>query len=96
MACYGISNTLQFFPGTEPFAGSRLRAHAAADVLGNTMTTFFDTQTLNPAAYSAFSASDWVSSNLLNAETGENFTSWGELFGPRLYNGDLFTATVSI
>jgi Peptidase family S41 len=83
----------QFFPPIEPFAGSRLRAHHNADVLGNTFTTFYDTQPLDPSVYFAFSASNWVSSDLLNAETEENFTSWGEFFGPHEHNGDQFTTT---
>lgn len=91
----GGTNILQFFPSTDPFAGARLRAHATADVLGNTFTSFYDTQPLDLALYSAFSASDWVATDLLNADTGENFTSWGEFFGPHAYNGDYFTTTVS-
>ncbi len=37
------------------------------------------------------SASDFVSTDRLNAETGRNFTSWGEFFGPHEFNGDSFT-----
>jgi len=88
------ANNSQFFPKTELSASNRLRAHSTADILGNTFTNYFDTQPLNPEDYSLLSASDWVATSLLNAETGENFTSWGEFFGPHPYNGDQFTSTV--
>lgn len=41
--------------------------------------------------YDALSVSDFVSTDRLNAGTGQNFTSWGEFFGPHEYNGDTFT-----
>ena len=85
----------QFFPTMEPFGGSRMRAHPAADVLGNTFTNVYDTQPLNETFYDELSASDWVITDRLNADTNENFTSWGEFFGPRQYNGDSFTNIVS-
>jgi hypothetical protein len=46
-------------------------------------------------AYAAFSASDWVATDLLNAGTGKNFSDFGEFFGPHQHNGDQFTTTVS-
>lgn len=69
-----------------------MRAHATADIIGNTFTTYYTTsQSANSSAYDALSASDFVSTDRLNAETGRNFTSWGEFFGPHEYNGDSFT-----
>ena len=84
----------QFFPTTEPFAGSRMRAHEAADVLGTTLTDEYDTQTLNDTFYYELSANEWVATDRLNADTSQNFTSWGEFFGPHEYNGDSFTNVV--
>ena len=81
-----------FFPSNDTFRGSRLRAHATADVIGNTFTTYFqNNQSANSSVYDALSVSDWVATDRLNAETGVNFTSWGEFFGPHEYNGDSFT-----
>ena len=81
-----------FFPANDTFRGSRLRAHPTADVIGNTFTTYFATnQSANSSVYDVLSASDWVVTDRLNANTGQNFTSWGEFFGPLQYNGDSFT-----
>ena len=80
-----------FFPSNDTFRGSRLRAHPIADIIGNTFTTYYTTSQSNSSTYDALSASDFVSANRLNAETGLNFTSWGEFFGPYEYNGDFFT-----
>ena len=82
----------QFFPDIDPFAGSRLRAHPTADVLGNTYTTYYGSG-LNETFYDALSDSDWNSADRINADTGANFSSWGEFFGPHEYNGDTFTTT---
>lgn len=83
----------QFFPSIDPFAGSRLRAHPAANILGNTFTTYYNTQSLNDSFFYELSTSDWVATNYINAETGRNFTSWDQFFGPQEHNGDYFTAT---
>lgn len=80
-----------FFPANDTFRGSRLRAHATADVIGNTFTSYYTSQSANSSTYDALSANDFVSTDRLNAETGRNFTSWGEFFGPHEYNGDFFT-----
>lgn len=79
-----------FFPSNDTFRGSRLRAHPTADIIGNAFTTYYTTAA-NSSTYDALSASDFVSTNRLNVETGRNFTSWGELFGPHEFNGDSFT-----
>ena len=81
-----------FFPSNDTFRGSRLRAHPTADIIGNTFTTYYQTnQSPNSSVYDALSVSDWVATDRLNAETGQNFTSWGEFFGPHEYNRDTFT-----
>ena len=87
-----IDTFKHFFPSNDTFRGSRLRAHATADTIGNTFTTYYATnRSPNGSVYDALSASDWVSTDRLNAETSQNFTSWAEFFGPHEYNGDSFT-----
>ena len=82
----------QFFPQTDPFGGSRLRAHPTADVLGDTFTSYFEANKApNSSVYDGLAASEWVATDRLDAETGQNFTSWAQFFGPHQYNGDLFT-----
>lgn len=83
----------EFFPTIDPFGGSRLRAQATVDALGNTFTNYYETT--DPAQmdppYEVLSASDWTATDYLNAATGQNFTSFGEFFGPTTDHGDLFT-----
>ena len=81
----------QFFPSIDPFNGARLRANDFGDALGNTFTTYYNTQQTNQSFYDALSADIWVASGYLNAATGTNFTSWPEFFGPHPDNGDTFT-----
>ena len=81
-----------FFPSNDTYRGSRLRAQPWADVLGNTFTTYFATnQSPNASVYDELAASDWVATDRLNAATDQNFTSWGEFFGPHSAYGDQFT-----
>lgn len=72
-----------------------MRAHTAADVLGNTFTNYYS-PSLNETYHDLLSASDWVATDRINANTNQNFTSWGEFFGPHLDNGDNFTTTVCL
>lgn len=85
----------QFFPAIEPFGGSRMRAHPTADVLGNTFTNYYVTQNMNETFYYEQSVNDWVVTDRLNADTEQNFTSWGEFYGPHDYSGDSFSSVVS-
>ena len=85
---------IQFFPLIDPFDGSRLRAHTTADILGNTFTNYYDNHPMNESTYYWMTARDWVATSRINADTGLNFSSWGEFYGPHLYNGDYFTTTV--
>ena len=83
----------QFFPHIDPFNGGRTRAYATNDALGNTFTNYY---TSTPPAdmkppFEDLSASVWVAPVYINAETGANFSSWGEYFGPHSTNGDQFT-----
>ncbi|KAL8825601.1 MAG: hypothetical protein Q9170_007732 [Blastenia crenularia] len=81
----------QFFPSVDPFGGSRLRAHDTANVLGNTISNDFGSS--NATTRDLFAGSAWAAGTFINAETGQNFSSWAELFGPHLYNDDYFTTT---
>ena len=85
----------QFFPNIDPFGGNRLRAHPTADALGNTFTTFFDTQQMNGSFYTAMAADVFTATDYINTDTGRNFTSWAEFFGPHPDHGDFFTTPVS-
>ncbi|KAI9657704.1 MAG: hypothetical protein M1821_002880 [Bathelium mastoideum] len=78
----------QFFPTMDPFAGSRRRSHELANILGGAITDYFDR-----SHDETYSADEWVVTDRLNAETGQNFTSWGEYFGPLTYQADNFSLT---
>ena len=81
-----------FFPDANIFLGTRLRAHPQADVIGNTLTQYFDENEVKDSDdYAFLAATVFVATARINPETNENFTSWGEYFGPHPYNGDLFT-----
>ncbi|KAI4121471.1 MAG: hypothetical protein LQ338_006342 [Usnochroma carphineum] len=84
----------QFFPTVDPYGAGRLRADKTADALGNTFTQYYDTHSpadMQAPSYLTLSASAWVATDYLNAETGRNFSSWPEYFGPHAEHGDLFT-----
>lgn len=73
-----------FFPSIEPFAGSVMRANPLADVLGTKITAYWDSfNDTEKQDYSYASADEWIATTKTNAATGENFTSWEELFGPQ-------------
>ncbi|KAL9118334.1 MAG: hypothetical protein Q9187_005121 [Circinaria calcarea] len=91
-----IDTVQQFFPEKTPYGGSRSRAHATADTLGNTFTSYWNSLSTDDYDYYGLLVDEWVASARLDATTGENFTSWGEFYGPLLYNGDYFTQTVGL
>ncbi|KAI1502241.1 hypothetical protein F5X99DRAFT_427387 [Biscogniauxia marginata] len=87
----------RFFPNIDPFAGSRRRSHGMADILGSTVTNYWESLALdnNTEAEQKYEmeADEWVVTTRLNADTGDNFTSWAEYYGPREDNGDSFSLT---
>ncbi|KAL8713736.1 MAG: hypothetical protein Q9220_002262 [cf. Caloplaca sp. 1 TL-2023] len=83
----------QFFPSIDPFAGSRLRAHEGANALGNTFSAYYNSQSSNSTNTDPLIGSPWVAGTFINADTGRNFSSWAELYGPQVANGDFFTKT---
>ena len=87
-----IDTFKHFFPSNDTFRGSRLRAQPFADVIGNTFTTFYqDGQSQNSSVYDALSASEFVSTDRIDVETNQNFTSWAQFFGLQPFNGDFYT-----
>ncbi|KAJ5511769.1 Interphotoreceptor retinol-binding [Penicillium expansum] len=81
-----------FFPVDEPFAGSRRRAHPMADALGSTITDYWNNLDLVSDNYTWLSTDEWVVTDRIDAESGDNFTSWQEYFGPAsTYHSDNFT-----
>lgn len=85
----------RFFPNIDPYGASRMRAHHAADVMGNSLTEYYaGLSTANPD-YETLAADEWIATPRINAETKVNFTSWTEFYGSYEYNGDSFTAKVS-
>lgn len=78
----------QFFPSLAPFAGSRMRSHYLADVLGTTMTPYFDSLNTSSPDYDIYVAEEWVVTDRVNVLTGQNFTSWRQFSGAGNYDGD--------
>jgi hypothetical protein len=74
-----------------------MRAHSTADVIGQSFNSFFDDMSPEDDYYddnySELISSEWVVTDRINAETGRNFSSWAEYFGPRQVNGNLFILT---
>ncbi|KAI1738196.1 hypothetical protein F4680DRAFT_426408 [Xylaria scruposa] len=81
----------RFFPNIKPFAGSRMRAHYAADVMGSTDTGFWDSLTTDDPYHEALLTNEWVVTDRIDAVTGQYFHSWAEFYGPNKYNDDDFT-----
>lgn len=87
----------RFFPDGDTYRGSRRRSFPMADTLGRATTNFWES--LEPGTddyenfYDLLAADEWVITDRLNAETGKNFTSWAEYYGPRTYQDDDFSLT---
>ncbi|KAI3329982.1 hypothetical protein F4824DRAFT_354112 [Ustulina deusta] len=81
----------RFSPNISTFAGSRMRAHSAANVMGITETNFTNGPAKNDPYYEALIANEWVVTKRINAATGEYFDSWAQYYGPKSYNNDTFT-----
>lgn len=84
----------QFFFGLDPYDGARMRATEVSNALGNFYIIYYDTHNFSQSdepSYEDLSASDWVATDYLNAETGQNFTSWADYFGSIAQHDDFFT-----
>ena len=66
-------------------------------MLGNTFTNYFTntTNVFDAGEYDDLVTDPWVATVYIDAATGQNFTSWGQFFGPTSYDGDNFTTIVS-
>lgn len=85
----------RLFPNIDPYGASRMRAHHAADVMGNSLTEYYAGLSTSNPDYETLAADEWIATPRINAETGVNFTSWPEFYGSYEYNGDNFTTKVS-
>jgi hypothetical protein len=83
----------QFFPDFDTFAGSRRRDHPLANILRESFTAYFDGLTTEDPDYDYIVSIEWVITPRLNAETGRNFSSWSEYYGPVQENCDLSSVT---
>ncbi|KAI0441351.1 hypothetical protein F4803DRAFT_552238 [Xylaria telfairii] len=83
----------RFFPNIEPFGGSRLRATRSTNIMGETITDYFNQLAATDPDHSVLSTVEWVATTRVDAETDSNFTSWSQFFGPILSSDDVFTKT---
>ncbi|KAI0479822.1 hypothetical protein F4859DRAFT_477484 [Xylaria cf. heliscus] len=83
----------RFFPAIEPFGGSRLRATHATNVMGETITDYFNQLPVTDPDHSVLSTVEWVATTRVDADTDSNFTSWSQFFGPVVSSDDVFTKT---
>lgn len=81
----------QFFPTIDPFAGSRMRSSDLSNALGATTTGFWSSLNTTDPLYYLLAADEWVVTDRINAQTGQNFSSWQEFFGPIQNRGDAFS-----
>lgn len=86
----------QFFPSIVPFAGSNLREHRLADIMGSSITSYYDSLDDDSYAQQNASAIEWIATTRTNAETGRNFTSWQELYDQGPDNIDSFSSTIRL
>jgi len=68
-----------------------------ANTLGQSISSYFEASESDneylDQYYSQFIASEWVVTDRINAQTGQDFGSWREYFGPRRLHDDTFTLT---
>lgn len=85
----------RFFFDQDPYTGNRMRSHDLANALGTVYSSWWDGLANSSEDYlaSSYSGSEWVATNRINEETGRNFTSWSEFYGPLTENEDQFSKT---
>ncbi|KAH6676236.1 hypothetical protein B0J14DRAFT_507528 [Halenospora varia] len=93
----------QFFPDKEPYAGSQLRTHPPANIMGKTLTNYWKTLDEKDDDYYFLYTDEFMASTRLNVGTNQNFTSWEEFYGskefttPQRYNlSDYVFDTISL
>jgi hypothetical protein len=92
-ALLAIDTFKRFFPNINPFQGSRLRAHPAADAMGAAITSYFETFNSTSSTYEDLITNEWLAITKIDADTNQLFTSWADEFGPHSFDGDNFTTT---
>ncbi|KAL4967677.1 peptidase S41 family protein [Aspergillus stella-maris] len=91
-ALLAIESFRQFFPSTAPVSPSRRRVHPVADVLGSTLTPYWQHLENSSSVALNLMTSEWVVADRLNAETGHRFTSWDDyFFSASSYGEDRYT-----
>ncbi|KAL9048538.1 MAG: hypothetical protein Q9162_007667 [Coniocarpon cinnabarinum] len=85
-----------FFPSTDVYGGSRTRSTKEIDMLGYTLTQYFEPYLRNQSAFNTSATiglidDPWCVLNIVNPESGKYFTSWDEFKGPIASYGDLYT-----
>lgn len=87
-----------FFPNIDPYSGSRMRAHPAADKMGSAIDFLFQAvadKTGDEASTvkAILDSDEFVSSERLNANTGKLFSTWTEFFNPNVSGQGQYTTT---
>lgn len=94
-----INTFKQFFPNIDIFGGSRRRNHRLENIVGAATTDFWtrldQTDPADEFYHYLLAADEWVVTDRVNADTGALFRSWEEFNGPRHYQDDNFSLTVS-
>lgn len=86
----------QFFPSIVPFAGSNIRSHPLANVVGSTLISYWDSRDDDDYYHQAGSADEWIALTHIDATTGQNFTSWQALYGPHDDGVDLLSSPIRL
>jgi hypothetical protein len=95
-----INTSKQFFPNIDLFGGSRKRNHYLANILGETLTAWWDgldpTNDDDTYFHYSYAADEWVVTDRINAATENTFRSWEEYSVPQIFMDDSFSMTVSL
>lgn len=91
----------RLFNGLDPYTGSRIRSHEAANILGTAYSQWWESleaheNAANNSDYQNLADSEWVVQNRINLETGKRFSSWKEYYGPIKDHKDSFSQQVGI
>lgn len=98
---YGYDVFKQLFPQKEPWGWTRVRAHPAANVLGDTFSAYEGTHpnvlggNLHELNYTTqlIAGSPYNSHNDMD-QSGHHFTSWSQKYGPHEHHGDEFSSII--
>ncbi|KAI9700942.1 MAG: hypothetical protein M1820_006587 [Bogoriella megaspora] len=88
-----IDTFKRFFPNKQPFLGSRMRSHPEGDILGETITQYWDSINNDEQDYFDLLPDEFLATPRINADTGQNFSSWEEFTNGPILLGDKFSTT---